>query len=82
MVALVERVGYGAVAVHCTYLLPDGSDKADLPKNEQRSCFGPVGSGAVRFGMPHAGTIVARAISRPRAAGTCRPRDASPIGDL
>jgi putative DNA primase/helicase len=59
MVALVERVGSGPVAVHCTYLLPDGSDKADLPKNEQRSCFGPVGGGAVRFGMPHAGEWLA-----------------------
>jgi putative DNA primase/helicase len=30
MVALVEHVGRGPVAVHCTYLRPDGSAKAEL----------------------------------------------------
>jgi putative DNA primase/helicase len=53
MVALVEHIQHGAVAVHCTYLRPDGSAKADLPKNEQRACFGPLAGGAVRFGEPH-----------------------------
>jgi hypothetical protein len=59
MVALVEHVERGPVAVHCTYLRPDGSAKADLPKNEQRAFFGPVSGGAVRFGMPRAGTWLA-----------------------
>jgi putative DNA primase/helicase len=55
MVALVEHVERGPMAVHCTYLRPDGSDKADLPKHEQRACFGPVSGGAVRLGMPRSG---------------------------
>jgi putative DNA primase/helicase len=55
MVALVEHFERGSVAVHCTYLRTDGSGKADLPKNKQRACFGRVGGGAVRFGMPRPG---------------------------
>lgn len=55
MVALVEHVCGGPVAVHCTYLRPDGSAKADLPKKQQRACFGRVGGAAVRFGIPHIG---------------------------
>lgn len=55
MVALVEHVERGPVAVHCTYLRPDGSGKADLPKNEQRAAFGPLAGAAVRFGAPSAG---------------------------
>ena len=55
MVALVEHVQRGSVAVHCTYLRPDGSAKADLPKNEQRAFFGPILGGAIRFGMPRVG---------------------------
>jgi putative DNA primase/helicase len=54
MVALVEHVERGPMAVHCTYLRPDGSAKADLRKKEQRACFGPVAGGAVRLGMPRA----------------------------
>lgn len=50
MVALVEHVEHGPVGVHCTYLRLDGSGKADLPKNEQRACFGRLQGGAVRFG--------------------------------
>ena len=46
MVALVEHVERGSVGVHCTYLRPDGSAKADLPKNEQRAFFGPILGGA------------------------------------
>lgn len=49
MVGLVEHVDRGPMAVHCSYLRADGSDKADLPKNEQRAVFGPVAGGAVRF---------------------------------
>ena len=55
MVGLVEHVQRGPVAVHCTYLRSDGSDKADLPKDKQRACFGPVAGGAVRFGVPRLG---------------------------
>ena len=53
MVALVEHVERGPVAVHCTYLRPDGSGKADIEK--PKAIFGPVAGGAVRFGMPRAG---------------------------
>jgi hypothetical protein len=53
MVALVEHVERGAVGVHCTYLRPDGSGKADV--EPQKAMFGPVRGGAVRFGMPRAG---------------------------
>lgn len=52
MVALVEHVGRGPVAVHCTYLAPHGAGKADLPPKQQKACFGPVAGGAARFGMP------------------------------
>jgi putative DNA primase/helicase len=55
MVGLVEHVEHGPVAVQCSYLRRDGSGKADLPKDEQRACFGPVAGGAVRFGVPRAG---------------------------
>jgi putative DNA primase/helicase len=55
LVALVEHVEHEPIAVHCTYLRPDGSGKFDLPKNKQRACFGPVGGGAVRFGLPRPG---------------------------
>jgi hypothetical protein len=55
MVGLVEHVERGPVAVHCTYLRPDGSGKANLPKEKQRAFFGPVAGGAVRLGTPRAG---------------------------
>lgn len=55
MVALVEHIQHGPIGVHCTYLRPDGSAKADLPKKEQRACFGHIAGGAVRFGEPHPG---------------------------
>ena len=57
MVALVEHVERGPVAVHCTYLRPDGSGKADIEK--PKAIFGPVGGGAVRFGAPRAGEWLA-----------------------
>ena len=57
MVALVEHVKHGPVAVHCTYLLGDGSGKADIEK--QKSIFGPVKGGAVRLGAPQAGQWLA-----------------------
>jgi phage/plasmid primase-like uncharacterized protein len=55
MVALVEHVQGGPVAVHATYLRPDGSGKADIAK--PKAIFGPVG--AVRLGMPRAGEWLA-----------------------
>jgi hypothetical protein len=55
MVALVEHVDRGPVAIHRTFLRPDGSSKADLPKNKQRAGLGPVKGGAVRFGLPSPG---------------------------
>jgi hypothetical protein len=59
MVALVELVQRGPMAVHRTYLRPDGSGKADLPKNKQRAGYGPVAGGAVRLGMPRPGEWLA-----------------------
>jgi putative DNA primase/helicase len=50
MVALVEHVERGPVASHATYLRPDGTGKADIPKREQKACFGPIAGGAVRLG--------------------------------
>jgi putative DNA primase/helicase len=35
MVAVVEQVERGRIAVHCTYLRPDGSGKADVEKPSQ-----------------------------------------------
>jgi putative DNA primase/helicase len=53
MVALVERVGAGPVAIHRTFLRADGSGKANIEPD--KASLGPVGGGAVRFGMPRAG---------------------------
>ena len=57
MVALVVREGVGAVAVHRTYLLADGSGKADVAPDKAN--LGPIGGGAVRFGMPREGEWIA-----------------------
>jgi phage/plasmid primase-like uncharacterized protein len=57
MVALVEHVGRGPVGVHCTYLRPDGSGKADIEK--PKAIFGVPAGGAVRFAMPRSGTPLA-----------------------
>ena len=48
MVSLVEHVEHGPVAVHRTYLRPDGAGKACI--NPNKASLGPVGGGAVRFG--------------------------------
>jgi hypothetical protein len=55
MVAVVEDVRGGIVGVHRTYLRSDGSGKADLPKEQQKLSLGPIGGGAVHFGMPQPG---------------------------
>jgi hypothetical protein len=43
--------------VHCTYLRPDGSGKADIEK--PKAIFGQVVGGAVRFGEPREGQWLA-----------------------
>jgi putative DNA primase/helicase len=56
MVALVEHLERGPVAVHCTYLQPSGS-KANIEK--PKAIFGPAFGGAVRFGVPREGEWLA-----------------------
>jgi putative DNA primase/helicase len=53
MVALVEHLEHGPVAVHRTYLRADGSGKANVEPD--KASLGPVGGGAVRLGMPRPG---------------------------
>ena len=57
MVALVEHVEFGPVAIHATYLRADGSGTAAIAK--PKAMFGPVGGGAVRLGIPRAGEWLA-----------------------
>jgi phage/plasmid primase-like uncharacterized protein len=52
MVAVVEHVERGLMAVHATYLRPDGSAKADIPDGQHKVSFGPIKGGAVRLGIP------------------------------
>jgi putative DNA primase/helicase len=59
MVAMVEHAQRGPVAVHVTYLRPDGSGKADIPKKQQKASFGPIKGGAVRLSIPRAGEWLA-----------------------
>jgi putative DNA primase/helicase len=48
MLALVEHVEHGPVAVHATYLEPEGAGKAEIGK--AKAIFGPVAGSGVRFG--------------------------------
>ena len=48
LVAVVRNASGEAVAIHRTYLAPDGTGKADVPK--PRMMLGPVSRGAVRLG--------------------------------
>jgi hypothetical protein len=57
MVALVQHISHGPVAVHRTFILPDGSGKA--PVDPDKASLGPVGGGAVRFGEPREGEWLA-----------------------
>jgi hypothetical protein len=57
MVALVEHVERGPVAVHCTYLRPDGRGKAEIEK--EKAIFGPAAGGAVHFDTPRDGQRLA-----------------------
>jgi putative DNA primase/helicase len=59
MIAMVEHVQRGPAAVHATYLRPDGSGKADIPKEQQKASFGPIRGGAVRLGLPRLGAWLA-----------------------
>jgi putative DNA primase/helicase len=70
MVALVERVGAGPVAILRTFLRADGSGKANIEPN--KASLGPVGGGAVRFGGPRAGEwlIAAEGIETALAVAT------------
>jgi putative DNA primase/helicase len=57
MVALIEHVELGPVAVHCTYLQPDNGGKATIEK--PKAIFGPASGSAVRFGTACAGQWLA-----------------------
>jgi hypothetical protein len=52
MVAPIVNAAGEQIAIHKTFLRPDGRGKADLPKTEQRETCGPVKGGTVRLG-PH-----------------------------
>jgi len=57
MVALVEHVTRGSVAIHRTYLQFDGSGKALA--SPDKASLGPVGGGAVRLATPEPGERLA-----------------------
>jgi phage/plasmid primase-like uncharacterized protein len=57
MVALVEHVTRGPVAIHRTYLQSDGSGKALAAPD--KASLGPVGGGAVRLTKPEPGEWLA-----------------------
>src|SRR5262249_49883721 len=75
MIAMVEHVQRGPVAVHATYLRPDGSGKADIPKEQQKASFGPIRGGAVRLRLPRWRARVGHGGGRANGgAGGCCPR--------
>jgi phage/plasmid primase-like uncharacterized protein len=49
LLAPVTDVAGEQIGVHMTYLRPDGSSKADLPKEFQRECRGAIRGGAIRL---------------------------------
>jgi putative DNA primase/helicase len=55
MIPMVEHVQHGPVVIHATYPRADGSGKADIPKEQQKTSFGPIKGGAVRLAIPRAG---------------------------
>lgn len=57
MVALVEHIERGPVAIHRTYLRANGHGKARI--EPAKASLGPVAGGAVRFGMPREGEWLA-----------------------
>jgi hypothetical protein len=52
MVAPIVNAAGEQIAIHKTFLRPDGRGKADLQKTEQRETCGPMKGGAVRL-APH-----------------------------
>ena len=61
MVAAVMRwPGTDVTAIHRTYLLPDGSGKADV--NPAKMSLGPMAGGAVRLGSPAAKMAISEGI--------------------
>jgi hypothetical protein len=57
MLAQIVNVVGEQLAIHKTFLRPDGSGKADLPKDEQREVCGPMRGGAVQL-APAAETLM------------------------
>jgi putative DNA primase/helicase len=57
MVALVEHVTRGSVAIHRTFFRSDGSGRALVQPN--KASLGPVGGGAVRLSSPRQGEWLA-----------------------
>ena len=55
MVAPIVNVAGEQLAIHKTFLRPDGFGKADLPKAEQRETCGPMKDGAVRLAQHRRG---------------------------
>lgn len=55
MVAPIVNVAGEQIAVHKTFLRPDGRGKADLPKEHQRETCGPFKGGAIRLAPHRAG---------------------------
>jgi hypothetical protein len=62
MVALVEHVAFGHVAIHRTWLLEDGSGKADLDPNKKT--LAPIQGAAIRLAPvgPHGDLAIAEGI--------------------
>jgi phage/plasmid primase-like uncharacterized protein len=54
MVAPIVNVAGEQIAIHKTFLRPDGRGKADLPKTEQRETSCPMKGGAVRLALHRA----------------------------
>jgi hypothetical protein len=54
MVAPIVNVAGEQIAIHKTFLRPDGRGKADLPKTEQRETSCPIKGGAVRLALHRA----------------------------
>jgi hypothetical protein len=71
MVARVDHVEHGLVAVHRTWLTPDGSGKAML--NPERMTLGPIGDAAVQLAplRPGVPLVIAEASSRRSRRASC-----------
>jgi hypothetical protein len=70
MVALVEHVEHGAVAVHLTYLAVDGSMQARV--EPRKRSLGPVGGGSVRLAPAGELLMVAEGIETAASAMQAR----------